>query len=79
MHSIKTALKAKLIELQKAGKLPADMNQLDIDVFDEPLKPVKEELQTLQKSCEEALDETWDRSDDGFQAMIDNIDTILNR
>ena len=27
-------------------------------------------LSTLKSSCEEALDGTWDRSDDGFEAML---------
>ena len=28
-------------------------------------------LETLRSSCEEALDGRWDRSDDGFEAMIE--------
>jgi hypothetical protein len=32
--------------------------------------PIRSALTTLIASCEEALDRRWDRSDDGFEAMI---------
>ena len=36
-------------------------------------------LNVLKLSCEEALDETWDKSDEGFEAMIDIIDQIAEK
>lgn len=33
-------------------------------------------LAILKASCEEALDGTWDRSDDGFEAMITIIEKL---
>lgn len=34
-------------------------------------------LETLRSSCEEALDGRWDRSDDGFEAMIEVADRAI--
>lgn len=36
-----------------------------------------ETLKTLRMSCKEALSGEWDRSDDGFEAMITSIDDAL--
>jgi hypothetical protein len=35
------------------------------------------ELQTLGECCREALSGDWDRSDDGFIAMLESIDATL--
>lgn len=77
MEKLKQALKAALIKLQQESKLPADLNELDIAVFDEPLLPIKNQLQTLYNCCEEALHDVWDRSDSGFISMRDSIIDIL--
>lgn len=34
-------------------------------------------IQNLYKSCYEALNGQWDRSDDGFIAMADDLETIM--
>lgn len=36
-----------------------------------PSCTIREALTILVSSCEEALDGSWDRSDDGFEAMIE--------
>lgn len=36
-------------------------------------------LATLHKDAEMALDDEWDRSDDGFEAQIDNICTFWSK
>lgn len=36
-------------------------------------------LNILKTSCEEALDETWDKSDEGFEAMIYIIDELIEK
>jgi hypothetical protein len=36
-------------------------------------KELRKHLETLQKSCEEALNGSWDKSDEGFQAMLAEI------
>ncbi len=43
------------------------------------LEFVLNRLNVLKLSCEEALDETWDKSDDGFEAMIDVIDELIEK
>jgi|SRR5579862_1595276 len=38
-----------------------------------------EELQVLRRCCREALRGDWDRSDDGFTAMLESIERLLGR
>jgi hypothetical protein len=38
-----------------------------------------EQLQTLRECCREALSGDWDRSDDGFIAMLESIDALLSK
>ena len=35
-------------------------------------------LQMLVEDCEQALDGRWDRGDDGFETMHDNITNVIN-
>lgn len=77
MNIIKQALKEALIKLQAVNALPANMANLDISVFDEPLMPVIKKLQSLYEDCAMALNGEWDKSDDGFEAMRDSIETLL--
>ena len=37
------------------------------------------ELETVRECCLEALDDQWDRSDDGFIAILLGIDAILTK
>ena len=46
-----------------------DMNQT--------LNEIKHRLSSLQADCDMALDGTWDKSDDGFKAMLDEITVIF--
>jgi hypothetical protein len=39
--------------------------------------PMMEALKTLRASCQEALSDDWNRTDDGFEAMIESIDDAL--
>lgn len=41
--------------------------------------PVRAALQILIASCEEALDGRWDRSDHGFEAMIDVAERAIDK
>ena len=43
----------------------------------ELFKKLKAKLFSLQQSCEEALSGEWDRTDDGFQAMISEADASI--
>ncbi len=40
-------------------------------------KEILELLNHLKKDCEMALDGTWDRSDDGFEASLKNVERII--
>ena len=37
-----------------------------------------EHIATVKKSCEEALDDKWDRSDEGFVAMLDDCNRAIH-
>ena len=54
-----------------------NMKAIEFSAID--LEFVLNRLSILKLSCEEALDETWDKSDDGFEAMIDIIDQIAEK
>jgi len=45
---------------------------------DKNLSDIKTSLQHLYNDTEMALNNTWDRSDHGFMAMQDNIETIAD-
>lgn len=79
MKKLKEALKTALIHAQSLTKtLPANMADLDTSIFDAALKPIAVTLQTLHQSCEEALTDEWDRSDDGFRAMQESIEEHID-
>ena len=50
------------------------MNDFESDIND-----IMRGVESLKKSCQEALNETWDRSDPGFEAMINLSDELLVR
>ena len=70
-------LKAILIELAVNDELPLDMTTLDSSVFDPCTTPVIDTLITLQEDAEWALNGNWDRSDSGFEAQIQLINSVL--
>ncbi len=70
-------LKAVLIELAVNDELPLDMTTLDSSVFDPCTTPLVDALITLQEDAEWALDDRWDRSDDGFKAQVELIENVL--
>lgn len=53
------------------------MTPIEFSAID--LEFVLNRLNILKLSCQEALDETWDKTDDGFEAMIDIIDEIAEK
>lgn len=70
-------LKAILIELAVNDELPMDMTTLDASVFDPCTTPLVDALITLQEDAEWALDDRWDRTDDGFKAQIELINSVI--
>lgn len=70
-------LKAVLVELAVNDKLPLDMTTLDSSVFDSCTTPLVDALITLQEDAEWALEGRWDRSDDGFEAQIELINSVI--
>jgi hypothetical protein len=70
-------LKAVLIELAVNDKLPLDMTTLDASVFDSCTTPLVDALITLQEDAEWALDGRWDRTDSGFEAQIQLINSVI--
>jgi hypothetical protein len=70
-------LKAVLVELAVNDELPLDMTTLDSSVFDSCTTPLVDALITLQEDAEWALEGRWDRSDDGFEAQIELINSVI--
>lgn len=70
-------LKAILIELAVNDELPMDMTTLDASVFDPCTAPLVNTLITLQEDAELALEGSWDRSDSGFKAQIELINSVI--
>ena len=70
-------LKAVLIELAVNDELPLDMTTLDASVFDSCTTPLVDALITLQEDAEWALDGRWDRTDSGFEAQIQLINSVI--
>lgn len=70
-------LKAILIELAVNDELPMDMTTLDASVFDSCTAPLVNTLITLQEDAELALEGNWDRSDSGFEAQIELINSVI--
>jgi hypothetical protein len=75
--SFNEKLKAVLIELAVNDKLPLDMTTLDSSVFDSCTTPLVDALITLQEDAEWALDGRWDRTDSGFEAQIELINSVI--
>ncbi len=70
-------LKAVLVELAVNDELPLDMTTLDSSVFESCTTPLVDALITLQEDAEWALEGRWDRSDDGFEAQIELINSVI--
>lgn len=70
-------LKDVLIELAVNDELPLDLTTLDASVFDSCTTPLVDALITLQEDAEWALDGRWDRTDSGFEAQIQLIESVI--
>lgn len=70
-------LKNVLIELAVNDELPLDLTTLDASVFDSCTTPLVDALITLQEDAEWALDGRWDRTDSGFEAQIQLIESVI--
>jgi len=70
-------LKAVLVELAVNDELPLDMTTLDSSVFESCTTPLVDALITLQEDAEWALEGRWDRSDSGFEAQIELINSVI--
>ena len=70
-------LKAVLVELAVKDELPLDLTTLDASVFDSCTTPLVDALITLQEDAEWALDGRWDRTDSGFEAQIQLINSVI--
>ncbi len=77
ISSFNEKLKAVLIELAVNDELPLDMTTLDASVFDSCTTPLVDALITLQEDAEWALDGRWDRTDSGFEAQIQLINSVI--
>ena len=75
--SFNDKLKAVLVELAVNDKLPLDMTTLESSVFDSCTTPLVDALITLQEDAEWALEGRWDRSDSGFEAQIELINSVI--
>jgi hypothetical protein len=70
-------LKSVLIELAVNDELPLDLTTLDASVFDSCTTPLVDALITLQEDAEWALDGRWDRTNSGFEAQIELINSVI--
>ena len=70
-------LKAVLVELAVNDELPMDLTTLDASVFDSCTTPLVDALITLQEDAEWALEGKWDRTDSGFEAQIELINSVI--
>jgi hypothetical protein len=77
ISSFNEKLKAVLIELAVNDQLPLDMTTLDASVFDSCTTPLVDALITLQEDAEWALEGKWDRTDSGFEAQIELINSVI--
>ena len=77
ISSFNKKLKAVLIELAVNDELPLDMTTLDASVFDSCTTPLVDALITLQEDAEWALEGRWDRTDSGFEAQIELINSVI--
>jgi hypothetical protein len=70
-------LKEILVQLAVDDQLPMDLTTLDASIFDPCTTPVIDALITLQEDAEWALDGRWDRTDSGFEAQIQLIESVI--
>lgn len=70
-------IKAIIIELAVNDELPMDLTTLDSSVFESCTTPLVDALITLQEDAEWALDGRWDRTDEGFEAQIQLIQSVI--
>ena len=86
-------IKDALIELAIKDKLPLDLNQLDINIFEKILAPIEKVikaknrvLKTVRKDAEMALNGKWAIAENateeckkGFGCQIELIDKVVNK
>jgi len=77
---IAKALKEHLIEMAAGDNLPKDLNQLDPRAFYNALKPVEDMeilIRGLRMDAVSALNDDWDKSDEGFAQQVRDIDELV--
>ena len=70
-------LKSIIVDLAVNDELPMDLTTLDASVFEPCTTPLVDALITLQEDAEWALDGKWDRTDSGFEAQIQLINSVI--
>jgi hypothetical protein len=78
ISNLNEKIKDIIVQLAVNDELPMDLTTLDSSVFDSCTTPVVDALITLQEDAFWALDDRWDRGDEGFQAQIDLVNDVLN-
>lgn len=71
-------LKDILVLLAADDKLPLDMTQLDSSVFEPVIRPMVDTFVTLHTDAVMALNNEWDRSDNGFECQLTLIERIID-
>lgn len=72
-------IKDKLVSMAMNNTLPMDMTTLDSTIFEKIIQPLCDTLETIYEDANMALDDSWDRGDDGFQVQQDLIDGLLSQ
>jgi hypothetical protein len=70
---------AEIVEEDEEGRLASRKQQQANAHLIAAAPEMFNELQILRKCCEEALSGDWDRSDDGFTAMLEGINAVLGK
>ena len=64
---------------QIAQNLLHQIENCDADQLAGLCEDIVNQLAILRQCCEEALNDDWDRSDDGFESMKDGIDDLFRQ
>jgi len=70
---------AEIVQEDEEGRIASPEQQQANGKLIAAAPEMYEELQTLRECCREALSGDWDRSDDGFIAMLESIDALLSK
>lgn len=70
-------IKRVLLDLVAEDKLPMDLNDLPWTVFAPAIAEMVDTLQSVADDANMALSDDWDRSDVGFEAQIELIESTL--